>query len=71
VGLLAGHHVTAMARSKRVRFRQTWPEKVDWLAADVFQPESWRHALLDVDAVIHTVGTIIETDKQGVDLSKN
>ena len=70
LAVLAGHHVTAMARSKRVDFRQTWAEKVNWLAADVFQPESWRHALLDVDAVIHTVGTIIENRKQGVIFQK-
>lgn len=60
----AGHEVTSIARSGPPPADETakWTDHVEWIAADVFAPHEWRTSLSPVDCVIHSIGTISETD---------
>lgn len=37
-----------------------WTEKVEWHSASAFEPESYRGMLASTDAVVHTIGTLLE-----------
>lgn len=64
-----GHEVAAFGRTGRPSLtpaRHPWLQEVEWRAADVFSPESWRDLLDDADAVVHTLGTIQEDPENNV-----
>lgn len=62
------HEVTSVARSgpPDPDERGPWANSVEWVGADVFAGNEWRDALVDVDCVVHSVGTISETPAAGV-----
>lgn len=69
IGRLAvagGHDVRSLSRSGRPVVTESWVDEIDWIAADLFEPDRWRHHLDGCDAVIHTVGIIREPSTQGV-----
>lgn len=37
-----------------------WAQKVQWKKADVFKPESYKHILKDANAVVHSIGILLE-----------
>lgn len=39
---------------------------VEWVTADVFDLSSWRHQLMDCQAVIHSIGIIAEAPERGL-----
>jgi uncharacterized protein YbjT (DUF2867 family) len=39
---------------------------VEWIAADVFEPEGWNAALEGTDAVVHSIGIIEEHPDEGI-----
>jgi len=63
-----GHDVTSIARSgpPAPDQRGAWAEAVSWLAGDVFAPQEYRDALAGVDAVVHSIGIIDESPREGV-----
>lgn len=66
IAALRAHDVVSISRSGRPDVDESWTERVEWIAANVLQPETWRHHLSGADAVIHCVGTIRENPKAGV-----
>jgi len=69
VAVQNGHDVVAFGRTGRPALtpaRHPWTGSVEWRAADVFEPATWRDLLDDADAVVHTIGTIQENPSQGV-----
>ena len=61
-----GHQVISIARSGRPEIAAPWTDEVEWVAANVLEPETWRDHLAGCDAVIHCVGIIAEKPEQGV-----
>ncbi|MGI9174564.1 MAG: NAD-dependent epimerase/dehydratase family protein [Rhodothermales bacterium] len=61
-----GHKVISVARSGRPEISAPWTDEVEWVAANVLEPETWRDHLAGCDAVIHCVGIISEKPEQGV-----
>lgn len=43
-----------------------WSSNVKWRAANILQPDSYREELQGADAVIHTMGILLEADYKGV-----
>lgn len=69
VAVQNGHDVAAFGRTGRPALtpaRHPWTGSVEWRAADVFEPDTWRDLLVDTDAVIHSLATIQEDPSQGV-----
>lgn len=46
--------------------RPDWADRVAWLKGDVMSPETYRGALEGVDAVVHSMGILLEADYKGV-----
>lgn len=61
-----GHEVIAVGRSGRPDVREPWADRVLWLAADVFRPDSWAGHLAGCDAVVHCIGIVRERPERGV-----
>ncbi len=64
-----GHEVAAFGRTGRPPLtpaRHPWTGSVDWRAADVFAPDTWRDLLEDADAVVHSIATIQEDPSQNL-----
>jgi uncharacterized protein YbjT (DUF2867 family) len=61
-----GHEVRSLSRSGRPTITESWVDEIDWIAADLFEPDRWRQHLTGCDAVIHTVGIISESSQQDV-----
>ena len=62
----AGHSVRAMVRqSQNKRAQKLLPEEVQLLEADLTRPETYREALAECDALVHTVMDF--ADPQGTD----
>lgn len=57
-----GHEVRSVSRSGRPAIDASWTDGVSWTSADLFRPTAWRDRLDGVDAVVHAVGTLSETD---------
>lgn len=71
--LAKGFQVTSVSSSGRPYrtpkgHSPAWTSKVTWLRGNAFQPSSFAHIVAEVDAVVHTLGTLIEgaTYKQSV-----
>lgn len=43
-----------------------WSSKVQWRSADILQPDSYKDDLRGADAVVHTMGILLEADYKGV-----
>lgn len=64
-----GHEVAAFGRTGRPALtpaRHPWMQEVQWRAADVFSPDTWRDLLDEADAVVHTIATIQEDADRGI-----
>ncbi|ESP86813.1 NAD-dependent epimerase/dehydratase [Candidatus Halobonum tyrrellensis G22] len=55
----------SVSRSGQPNESASWTDRVEWTAADVFSPDTWRDHLNGCDAVIHSMGTLHEAPKQG------
>jgi len=69
VAVQNGHEVAAVGRTGRPALtpaRHPWTGSVEWRAANVFEPTTWRDLLDGADAVVHSIGTIQEDPSQGV-----
>lgn len=63
------HDVAAFGRTGRPPLapdRHPWTKKVEWRAADVFAPDTWRDLLEGTDAVVHCIATISETPSKNI-----
>jgi uncharacterized protein YbjT (DUF2867 family) len=56
-----GHTVTSLSRGGRPDEHEPWHTDVEWIAADVFDPATWRSQLDECGAVVHSVGIIEES----------
>ncbi|MFW5938667.1 MAG: NAD-dependent epimerase/dehydratase family protein [Halanaeroarchaeum sp.] len=61
-----GHEVRSVSRSGRPASDAPWTDDVSWTSADLFRPDAWRDRLADVDAVVHSVGTLSEAPDEGI-----
>ncbi len=64
-----GHEVAAFGRTGRPALtpaRHPWTGEVEWRAADVFEPDTWRDLLAGADAVVHSIATIQEKPRRNV-----
>jgi nucleoside-diphosphate-sugar epimerase len=64
-----GHDVAAFGRTGRPALtpaRHPWVQEVEWRAASVFAPDTWRDLLDDADAVVHCIATIREAPDRNV-----
>jgi len=43
-----------------------WSTKVSWHAADILKPSQYRELLQGADAVVHSMGVLLEADYKGV-----
>ncbi|GME76953.1 unnamed protein product [Ambrosiozyma monospora] len=60
-----GYNVTSFSSSGKKPWNasaedQKWIDKVNWVKADVFKPESYQEYLKDADAVVHSIGVLFE-----------
>jgi uncharacterized protein YbjT (DUF2867 family) len=69
------HEVVSVARSGRPDFEGSrsgsnsepaWADRVEWIAASVFEPRRWREHLRDCDGVVGSIGVIEDEPKNGV-----
>ena len=65
IAVAQGHRVVSISRSGRGHIQGEWADEVDWVQADVLQPDAWRHHLEGADAVIHCVGILREDRATG------
>lgn len=48
------------------RERPSWASSVEWTKADLLNPESYKPYLNGANAVVHTMGILLEADYKGV-----
>lgn len=48
------------------RDRPSWASSVEWAKADILKPESYKSLLNGANAVVHTMGILLEADYKGV-----
>lgn len=65
IAVSQGHDVTSIARSGRGDVEGAWADQVEWIQANVLQPETWREHLTGADAVVHCVGIMRENPSDG------
>jgi uncharacterized protein YbjT (DUF2867 family) len=74
-----GHEVVSVARSGRPDFGNSrsdsktepaWADRVKWVSASVFEPQRWREHLENCDGVVHSIGVIEDSPKEGVVLER-
>ena len=73
VAVQNGHDVAAFGRTGRPALtpaRHPWVGSVEWRAADVFEPDTWRDLLEGADAIVHSIATIQEDPSQGVTFNR-
>jgi uncharacterized protein YbjT (DUF2867 family) len=64
--------VTSLSRSGEPSWsehnskRPEWAANINWRKGDVMDPSTYREALEDVDAVVHSLGILLEADYKGV-----
>lgn len=46
--------------------RPGWASSVQWARADILKPESYKPYLAGADAVVHSMGILLEADYKGV-----
>ncbi|KAF3309291.1 hypothetical protein TWF173_011293 [Orbilia oligospora] len=46
--------------------RPEWAENVTWVSADIFEPATYKPHLADADAVVHSMGLLLEADYKDV-----
>ncbi|EPS38278.1 hypothetical protein H072_7928 [Dactylellina haptotyla CBS 200.50] len=46
--------------------RPEWAESVTWVSADIFEPASYKPHLASADAVVHSMGLLLEADYKDV-----
>lgn len=44
----------------------SWSKSVTWHAANILHPSEYAHVLEDTDAVVHSMGILLEADYKGV-----
>jgi len=69
-----GHDVVSVARSGRPAFETTtdpsWADRVQWVAASVFEPRRWRRYLNECDGVVHSIGIVDDSPEDGIVLER-
>lgn len=46
--------------------RPQWANSVEWAKADIVRPDTYKPFLKDANAVVHTMGILLEADYKGV-----
>ena len=63
-------NVTSLSRSGEPVWSKTprpeWAAKVNWRKGDVLDPTTYQEVLQDADAVVHSMGILLEADYKGV-----
>lgn len=77
-----GHEAVSVARSGRPDFGGSgsgsgsgsvdpaWADRVEWVAASVFEPRRWRTYLENCTGVIHSIGVVDDQPKEGIVLER-
>ena len=74
VAVHRGWHVTSISRSGEPIWSSItsspspppWSQSVSWEKADILKPETYKPLLNDADAVVHSMGILLEADYKGV-----
>ena len=69
VAVQNGHDVAAFSRTGRPALtpaRHPWMQEVEWRAADIFAPDTWRDLLDGADALVHSIATIREAPDRNI-----
>ncbi|EAA65025.1 hypothetical protein AN1860.2 [Aspergillus nidulans FGSC A4] len=69
-----GWSVTSISRSGEPRWdvvtsspqRPGWAKSVEWAKADILKPNTYKPFLKDANAVVHSMGILLEADYKGV-----
>ncbi|KAL4886936.1 hypothetical protein BJY04DRAFT_43987 [Aspergillus karnatakaensis] len=69
-----GWSVISLSRSGEPRWdvvtsspqRPGWARSVEWAKADILKPETYKSLLKDANAVVHSMGILLEADYKGV-----
>lgn len=64
--LNSGHNVRSISRSGRPQVSGSWTSEVEWISADLYEPNVWRDQLVDCQSVIHSVGGTDESSTNGI-----
>jgi len=56
-----GAKVFGVSRSGTKPSKSPWADKVQWIKGDAMNPESFRGALEESEAVVHTIGILIDS----------
>lgn len=56
-----GAKVYSISRSGQTKENAAWVEHVEWIKGDALKPEEFQHILKESEAVVQTVGTLIDT----------
>lgn len=60
-GVKLGYNVIAFSRSgPAASLKAPWVDQVQWKKGNIFEPETYKHQLEGVDAVVHSIGTLFE-----------
>ncbi|MGM0555165.1 MAG: SDR family oxidoreductase [Myxococcota bacterium] len=51
-----GHRIISVSRHGRPGSEERWVQGVDWIEADVLEPDTWSHLLEGTEAIIDCIG---------------
>lgn len=59
--LALGAHVMSVSRSGKPKRNEPWNDQIEWIKGDALTPASFEKKLEEADAVVHSLGTLIDT----------
>lgn len=59
--LSQGLQVSSVSRSGSPKAPLEWHSRVDYVSANALEPSSYSQALSEADAIVHTIGTLIDS----------
>lgn len=71
VGVKLGWDVTAFSRSGVPSVASQWSTKVNWEAANIFEPDTYKNKLSQYDTVVHSIGILFENQSYKKRMNSN
>lgn len=71
-GINLGYQVTSFSRSgKPPAISSPWTKDVKWEKADIFNPETYKDKLANVNSVVHSIGILFENQNYKKSMNTN